>query len=259
MESETKNQDIFTFGENMDIENIENIENYIGNVKNIKYKKKVICFGDNCCNSIQQKCIKFSNKIIIPEEILTELLLEKREMPYFFKVINEEINFGVYCGIHEASAPPGVCYLPNHVMDYLNLSDGNNVILELVKPENGTYIKLQPHSMDFVTLKNVDPKKILEKTMSKNYPILTKGNTLPIYCEINKRTFYIDIVDTKPCDVIKIIDVNLNVDFAEPKDYLRNKAKEEEETRKREEERNREENKYDENKFPGVGFRLGSS
>ena len=70
---------------------------------------------------------------------------------------------------------------------------------------------------------------------------------------------------------IKIIDVNLNVDFDPPKDYLRKKKKEEEEKRKREEDekkrendelirfREEEKNRYDDVKFPGRGFRLGSS
>ncbi len=210
--------------------------NYFKNRINEKYKKSLMCFGDNCCNKTQQKCIRYSNKIIIPSTILTELLCENVEMPYFFRVINPEIEFGVMCGIHEATAPDGFCYIPTHIMDNLNLRDGSKVMLELVKPKDGTYIKLQPHSMDFVNMKNVEPKQLLEAAMSMNYPILTEGHTIAIYCEVNKRSYYLDVVKTKPAEEIKIIDVNLNVDFDPPKDYLRKKKKEKEEKRKREEE-----------------------
>lgn len=245
--------------------------NYFKNRINEKYKKSLICFGDNCCSKTQQECIRYSNKIIIPSTILTELLCENVEMPYFFRVINPEIEFGVMCGIHEATAPDGFCYIPTHIMDNLNLRDGSKVTLELVKPKDGTYIKLQPHSMDFVNMKNVEPKQLLEAAMSMNYPILTEGHTIAIYCEVNKRSYYLDVVKTKPAEEIKIIDVNLNVDFDPPKDYLRKKKKEEEEKREREEQEKKrkkeelirfmeeEKNRYDDVKFPGRGFRLGSS
>ena len=243
--------------------------NIFKNKINEKYIKSLICFGDNCCSKIQQKCIRYSNKIIIPSTILTELLCENVEMPYFFRVINPEIEFGVMCGIHEATAPDGFCYIPTHIMDNLNLRDGSKFTLELVKPKDGTYIKLQPHSMDFVNMKNVEPKQLLEAAMSMNYPILTEGHTIVIYCEVNKRSYYLDVVETKPAEEIKIIDVNLNVDFDPPKDYLRNKKKEEEEKRKKEEEEKKrkedelinfieeEKTSYNNDKFPGTGFRLG--
>ena len=46
--------------------------NYFKNRINEKYKKSLICFGDNCCSKTQQECIRYSNKIIIPSTILTE-------------------------------------------------------------------------------------------------------------------------------------------------------------------------------------------
>jgi len=274
-ENENKNEnENIKNNNNIGNNNCNNCDNYYNkneiNSKN-KYKQMLTCFGDNCCNKTQQECIKYSNKIIIPDNILTKLLCEKIEMPYFFRVINPEIEFGVVCGIHEATAPSGVCYIPNHIMDYLNLNEGNNIVLELVKPKNGKYVKLQPHTMDFVNMKNVDPKQLLEAAMSMNYPILTQGHTITIYCEVNKRSYYLDVIETKPAEEIKIIDVDLNVDFDPPKDYLKKKKKEEEEKRKREEEEKKrkeeellrfieeEKNGYNNNKFPGRGVRLGSS
>jgi len=274
-ENENKNEnENIKNNNNIGNNNCNNCDNYYNkneiNSKN-KYKQTLICLSDNCCSKTQQKCIRYSNKIIIPSTILTELLCENAEMPYFFRVVNPEIAFGVMCGIHEATAPDGFCYIPTHIMDNLNLRDGNNVTLKLLKPKDGTYIKLQPHSMDFVNMKNVEPKQLLEVAMSMNYPILTEGHTIVIYCEVNKRSYYLDVVETKPAEEIKIIDVNLNVDFDPPKDYLRKKKKEEEEKCKKEEEEKKrkdgellrfieeEKNGYNNNKFPGRGVRLGSS
>lgn len=265
--NENQGEDIYSDDNNYSNGGNNNYKNKI----NENYNKTLICLSDNCCSKTQQKCIRYSNKIIIPSTILTELLCENAEMPYFFRVVNPEIAFGVMCGIHEATAPDGFCYIPTHIMDNLNLRDGNNVTLKLLKPKDGTYIKLQPHSMDFVNMKNVEPKQLLEAAMSMNYPILTQGHTIAIYCEVNKRSYYLDVVETKPAEEIKIIDVNLNVDFDPPKDYLRKKKKEEEEKCKKEEEEKKrkddellrfieeEKNGYNNNKFPGRGVRLGSS
>ena len=47
-----------------------------------------------------------------------------------------------------------------------------------------------------------------------------KDQTVVIYCpEVNK-SFNIDIVETKPTNVIKILNVNINVDFDKPLDYV---------------------------------------
>ena len=269
----SNNNNIFSsYNEDNLNENIINNININNNNNNSHYIKSLICFGDRNCGDLQQKCIKFSNKIIIPEDVLKDLLLKNYDMPFFFRVINPQIEFGVICGVHEASAPPGICYIPNHIMNNLNVKEGNNIKLELVKNViNGTHIKLQPHSMDFVNMKNVDPKELLEKSMSKNYPILTKGHTIVIYCNTNKRSYYLDVIETKPSEEIKIIDVNLNVDFAPPIDFLRNKKREEEAKQKEEErlelerkmledKKNEEfiKNEYDKKRFPGSGFRLGS-
>jgi ubiquitin fusion degradation protein 1 len=173
-----------------------------------------------------------------------------------------------------AGGLPGVCYIPIHIMEDLNLSEGGNVRLELIKPKKGSYLKLQPHSMDFVNMKHRDPKEFLENVLSQNYPILTQGHTIALYCIVNKRSYYLDVVKTESCEEIQIINVNLNVDFDPPIDFLRNKKREEEKKRREEETLKREKDervrrmaaewekqkKQDEqyNKFPGEGRRLGS-
>ena len=59
---------------------------------------------------------------------------------------------------------------------------------------------------------------MLEKYLSKNYPIVTQGHTIKIKYKDNK-TFYIDIVETKPEEIIEIFNVDVNVDFDKPYDY----------------------------------------
>ena len=68
--------------------------------------------------------------------------------------------------------------------------------------------------------KFIDPKAVLEKYLSLDYPVVTKGHTILInYKDIGEQ-FYIDIVDCEPADTIKIINTDVNVDFDTPLDYV---------------------------------------
>ena len=94
------------------------------------------------------------------------------------------------------------------------VEQGENAELELIVPPNGDFVKLQFHTGEFAKLTN--PKAVLEKIMSKDYPVLTRGQTIVLnYADLNTK-YYVDIVETKPTEIIQIINTNLNVDFAEP-------------------------------------------
>ena len=51
-------------------------------------------------------------------------------------------------------------------MEQLGINAGNNVTIELFMPSDGTYVKIRPHSTDFINLS--DPKSVLEKVLSEN-------------------------------------------------------------------------------------------
>jgi len=157
-----------------------------------------------------------------------------------FKITNIENSFGQVCGVQEFTAPPGVVLIPYHVMEGLGLKQGNNVNIELSTPPDGSYIKLQPHKTEFIELP--DPKALLEKALSVNYPVVTEGHTITIQNPETDKVYHIDIVKTEPAPIIKIIDVNVNVDFDPPLDYVPPPPVE----------------KYDKERFPGKGHKLGS-
>ena len=126
-------------------------------------------------------------------------------------------------------------------MEGLGLKEGNNVQVELSTPPDGCYIKLQPHKTEFIELP--DPKALLEKALSVNYPVVTEGHTITIQNPDTNKVYHVDIVKTEPASIIKIIDVNVNVDFDPPLDYVPPPIVE----------------KYDEERFPGKGHKLGSA
>ena len=231
------------------------------------------CFSYACSSQSDElkKRVKYSNNILLPPSILYDLNEKKNNFDetLFFKIINKEIKLEQVCGVQEFTACPGTVNLPFHIMEELGLQEADEVYIELAKPVSGTYIKIRPHKTEFINLHN--PKAILEKVLSKNYKVLNKGSTIPIYYKELNKVYRVDIVETKPDEVIKIIDIDLNVDFDEPLDYvppekpvklnnffnskkdnkgentvkLNNFLKKEDKT------------KHDINKFPGKGNRLG--
>jgi hypothetical protein len=64
-----------------------------------------------------------------------------------------------------------------------------------------------------------DPKAVLEKIMSSDYPVVTQGQTIAIHYRDLNKVFMMDIVETKPSEVIEIINTDINVDFDRALDY----------------------------------------
>jgi len=208
------------------------------------FKTQLMCFSYSCSTQSEEltQRVKYSNKILLPPSILQQLNDNDNISNdiLFFKIINDKNQFHQICGVQEFSAPPGVVYSPYHVMEGLGIDQGDTITIELACPPNGSYIKLQPHKTEFINL--YDPKAILEKVLSKDYPVVTEGHSIAVYYKELDRVFYIDIVKTEPASVIKIVNVNVNVDFAPPLDYVPPPP----------------EIKYDKEKFPGKGHTLGS-
>lgn len=207
----------------------------------IKMNTTLMCFSYACSAQPDEliQRVKYSNKILLPQSVLHQL--QDNTTTMFFKITNINNTFGQVCGVQEFTAPPGVVLVPYHVMEGLGLKEGNNVQVELSTPPDGCYIKLQPHKTEFIELP--DPKALLEKALSVNYPVVTEGHTITIQNPDTNKVYHVDIVKTEPASIIKIIDVNVNVDFDPPLDYVPPPIVE----------------KYDEERFPGKGHKLGSA
>jgi len=105
-----------------------------------------------------------------------------------------------------------------HIMNNIGIREGQQVEIEKICPVQGTYIKLRPHKTEFINLSN--PKAVLERIMSKDYPVVSQGQTIELnYEDLNCR-YRIDIVETKPTEIISIINTDINIDFDQPLDYV---------------------------------------
>ena len=226
----------------------------------MSYKTNLFCFSYACSaqsTELTQR-VKHSNKILLPPSVLNTINEQNLfSPPLFFQIKNQENQLSQVCGVQEFSAPPGMCHVPYHVMESLGIKEGSAIDLELATPVDGTYVKFRLHSSDFANIS--DPKALLEKVLSRDYPVITEGHTIAInYAEMN-RVYYIDVVETKPAPVIKIINVNINVDFDTPLDYVEPEEKLPEPVINNYVDVSNNEPIYDMARFPGRGHRLGTA
>lgn len=198
----------------------------------MEFTTDLLCFSYACStqNPEMIEKLRCSNKILLPESMLFELTKDNHdslEQKLYFKVANKETQYGEVCGVHEFSAPPGVVYLPYHIMESCALQEGNTVKVDLVSPPKGNFMKIRLHnSKEFSKLSN--PKVVLEKIISRDYPVVTQGQTIALnYTDLNK-VFMIDIVETRPSEIIEIINTDINVDFDKALDYEEPPPKKEE-------------------------------
>jgi ubiquitin fusion degradation protein 1 len=131
-----------------------------------------------------------------------------------FELRNAGIERVTHCGVLEFIAEEGMIYMPYWMMQNLLLQEGDIVRVRNVTLPKGTYVKLQPHTTDFLDISN--PKAILE-TALRNYSCLTSGDSIMV--PYNNKKYFIDIVETKPANAISIIETDCEVDFAPPLDY----------------------------------------
>ena len=129
--------------------------------------------------------------------------------------MNIELGYSTHCGVIDFTAEEDNCYIPLHMFNRLCLIEGMTVNLRNVVLERGSFIKFRPHKTEFIM--NPNPKVILENAL-RNYVCITKGDTITV--EFNKKHYLIDVVDTKPKETICLTNVDVNVDFDAPLDYV---------------------------------------
>ncbi|KAM7264065.1 hypothetical protein ACFE04_001748 [Oxalis oulophora] len=163
---------------------------------------------------IEKPQIESGDKIIMPPSALDRLASLHIDYPMLFELRNPDADRVSHCGVLEFIAEEGVIYMPYWMMENLFLREGDIVRVKNVTLPKGTFVKLQPHTKDFLDISN--PKAILETTL-RNYSCLTTGDSIMV--AYNNKKYYINIVEAKPSHAITIIETDCEVDFAPPLDY----------------------------------------
>ncbi|XP_074577470.1 uncharacterized protein LOC141833858 [Curcuma longa] len=181
--------------------------NYHGN----SFEQSYLCYP---ASFIDKPQLEMGDKIIMPPSALDRLASLHIDYPMLFELYNGATERVSHCGVLEFIAEEGMIYMPYWMMQNLLLQEGDIVRVKNATLPKGTYVKLQPHTKDFLDISN--PKAILETTL-RNFSCLTTGDSIMV--AYNNKKYYIDIIETKPSSAISIIETDCEVDFAPPLDY----------------------------------------
>lgn len=173
------------------------------------------CYRCYPVSFIDKSHLEKGDKIIMPPSALDRLASLNVEYPMLFELSNSFAAKITHCGVLEFIADEGLMYLPYWMMENLLLQEGDILQVKNISLPKGTYVKLQPHTKDFLDISN--PKAILETTL-RSYSCLTTGDTIMV--PYNNKQYYINIVETKPSAAVSIIETDCEVDFAAPLDYV---------------------------------------
>ncbi|XLR40893.1 hypothetical protein HN51_019072 [Arachis hypogaea] len=190
---------------------------------------------------IEKSNLEKGDKIIMPPSALDRLASLHIDYPMLFQLSNPSAGKVTHCGVLEFVSDEGMIYIPYWMMENMLLQEGDTVCVRNTSLAKGTYVKLQPHTKDFLDITN--PKAMLVffilllllrlllaqlifpffrlvdslETSLRNYSCLTTGDTIMV--AYNSKKYYIDIVETKPSPAVSIIETDCEVDFAAPLDY----------------------------------------
>ncbi|XP_054777418.1 uncharacterized protein LOC129285673 isoform X2 [Prosopis cineraria] len=192
---------------------------------------------------IDKPQLETGDKIIMPPSAIDRLASLHINYPMLFELRNDAADRVSHCGVLEFIAEEGTIYMPYWMMQNMILQEGDIVRVKNTTLPRGTYVKLQPHTQDFLDISN--PKAMLETTL-RNFTCLTTGDSIMV--AYNNKKYYIDIIETKPANAITIVDTDCEVDLAPPLDYMKSALK------KAKEAQANKEHKF--NPFSGSGKRL---
>ncbi|CAL4901481.1 unnamed protein product [Urochloa decumbens] len=158
------------------------------------------------------------DRVLLPPSALHRLTSLHVDYPMLFELRSGSASAAErasHCGVLEFVAMEGTVVMPRWMMSNLRLDEGDHVSVRTAAAlPKGTYVKFRPHEAAFLDVSN--PKAVLEKTL-RAFTCLTTGDTIMV--SYNGKSYYIDIVETRPAAAVSIIETDCEVDFAPPLDY----------------------------------------
>ena len=166
--------------------------------------------------------LEHSNKTLIPAACIPDLNLDAGTT--YIEIINPNINDKIaVCSVHEYTETPGIIFIPSRIMQTLGINASENIkVNQKIDIPKGEFIKIKPYEKAFIELS--DPKAVLERHISQFYPVLSKGELISI--KFAGKEHQIEIVETRPENVIQTTNCDINLEFARPYDMGPEETKE---------------------------------
>ncbi|KAJ4307047.1 ubiquitin fusion degradation protein [Collariella sp. IMI 366227] len=162
--------------------------------------------------------LNYGSKIFLPPSALDKVSRLHVQWPIMLELINGATSKHTHAGVLEFVAEEGRAYIPQWMMQTLQLDVGDMIQVKTTSLELAKLVKLQPQSVNFLEI--TDPRAVLEKAF-RNFAALTKGDVFNF--EYNDEVFDVAVLDVKPeTDKmgVSMIETDVSVDFAPPVGYV---------------------------------------
>ncbi|GKT35030.1 putative multi-domain containing protein [Aduncisulcus paluster] len=153
----------------------------------------------------------YSGKVVLSESILSKLLDQGVDPPYFFELRNLANSQSCFCGVQQFTGDEGFVYVPLWMMDQLKIEQERNVMIRSVTIPKASYVKLQAQSCEYLDMS--DPRKVLEDHLV-GFQCLSVGTTFPILHDGMEHSFKVTAL--RPSGAVSLIDTDVNLEFDEP-------------------------------------------
>eukprot|EP00927_Polykrikos_kofoidii_P036801 TRINITY_DN31046_c0_g1_i1.p1 TRINITY_DN31046_c0_g1~~TRINITY_DN31046_c0_g1_i1.p1 ORF type:complete len:429 (+),score=78.80 TRINITY_DN31046_c0_g1_i1:119-1405(+) len=157
--------------------------------------------------------LEIGNRMLLPPSAMERLSQLNVPSPMLFEVSDFERHRKTHAGVLEFVAPEETCYLPSWILRHLGAEDGDVLHVQSRTLPKATYIKFRPASVALLRVFN--PRALLENGL-RNYTSVTEGDSFAV--EYNGRSYGLEVVETRPQTAVCILDADVEVDFATPKD-----------------------------------------
>ncbi|KAL1838891.1 hypothetical protein VTJ49DRAFT_2082 [Mycothermus thermophilus] len=162
--------------------------------------------------------LNHGSKIFLPPSALDKVSRLHVQWPIMLELINGATGKYTHAGVLEFTAEEGRAYIPQWMMQTLQLDVGDMIQVKTTSLELARLVKLQPQSVRFLDI--TDPRSVLEKAF-RNFAALTKGDVFSF--EYNDEIYEVAVLDVKPQTEkmgVSMIETDVSVDFAPPVGYV---------------------------------------
>ncbi|KAK0626159.1 ubiquitin fusion degradation protein UFD1-domain-containing protein [Immersiella caudata] len=162
--------------------------------------------------------LNYGSKIFLPPSALDKVSRLHVQWPIMLELTNGEKGKHTHAGVLEFVAEEGRAYIPQWMMQTLQLDVGDMIQVKTTSLELAKLVKLQPQSTSFLDIS--DPRAVLEKAF-RGFAALTKGDVFNF--EYNDEVYEMAVLEVKPeTDKmgVSMIETDVSVDFAPPVGYV---------------------------------------
>lgn len=162
--------------------------------------------------------LNYGSKIFLPPSALQKISQLHVQWPLMMELVNGEKERQTHAGVLEFVAEEGRAYIPQWMMQTLQLDVGDMIQIKTTSLELAKMVKLQPQSTNFLDIS--DPKAVLEKAF-RNFATLTKGDVFNF--EYNDEVYEVAVLEVKPETEkmgVCMIETDVSVEFAPPVGYV---------------------------------------